>query len=172
MIKRLFQSLFLIAAVGVFVGCEGIDDNRIPALSVSIRLDNTGTWNTYGVGGYGQYRYFIRDTREPANFPYSETTYTGFGGVLLISGMDPFTTETNVPLAYDMACPVECKRDIRVRIDDSTLDAVCSVCGSRYDVVMTGGAPIAGPALTGDVKYRLQPYKCIPGNTGGYYITR
>lgn len=165
----IFASFLLLVCA---TSCESIDNNRIPALSVNIRLDNTGLWNTYGVGGYGIYRYFIRETKEPINFPFTESTYTGYGGVLLIGGMDPFTTETNIPLAYDMSCPVECKREIRVRIDDNNLDAVCPMCGSRYDVVSAGGAPIAGPALTGEVKYRLQPYHCLPGMSGGYVITR
>ena len=60
----------------------------------------------------------------------------------------------------------------RVRIDDNNLDAVCTMCGSRYDVVAAGGAPVDGPALTGEVKYRLQPYRCIPASMGGYIITR
>ena len=95
-----------------FGGCNAIDNTRIPALAVNIRLTKIGLWNTYGVAGFGQYRYFIKENREPSNFPYTETTYTGYGGVLLIGGMDPFTSETNVPLAYDMSCPVECKREI------------------------------------------------------------
>lgn len=170
--KTLLKFLSIIFLLFGVTSCETIDNNRIPALSVNIRLDNIGLWNTYGVGGYGIYRYFIRETREPGNFPFNESTYTGFGGVLLIGGMDPFTAETNIPLAYDMACPVECKREIRVRIDDNNLDAVCTMCGSRYDVVAAGGAPVDGPALTGEVKYRLQPYRCIPASMGGYIITR
>ncbi|MBO5749081.1 MAG: hypothetical protein J6R48_08760 [Muribaculaceae bacterium] len=170
--KHIIKTILLICIVVLTTGCETIDNRRIPALSVNIRLDNTGLWNTYGVGGFGIYRYFIRETREPHNFPFTEATYTGYGGVLLIGGMDPVTAETNVPLAYDLACPVECKRDIRVVIDDSNLDAVCPMCGSRYDVISAGGAPIAGEALTGEVKYRLQPYNCIPSPAGGYIITR
>lgn len=167
--KQIFSLILLLLAI---TSCDTIDDNRIPALAVNIELDNVGLWNTYGVGGAGQYRYFIRENKEPANFPFTETTYTGFGGVLLISGTDPYSSEPNVPLAYDMACPVECQRDIRVRIEDNPFYAVCPSCGSTYNVFDGGGTPVSGPAADGDIKFRLQPYTCIPTKFGGYVITR
>lgn len=150
--------------------CNSIDDDRIPPFPVTIRLSNSGLWNTYGVSGFGNYRYFIRQTREPSNFPYTEQTYTGFGGVLLIGGMDPFTNDTQIPLAYDLACPVECKSDVRIFIDGETFDAVCPNCKSHYDVVMAGGSPISGPAVEGSHKYGLKRYSCIPSAMGGYDI--
>jgi len=62
----------------------------LKSTSVQILLNNPGLWNTYGVSGYGEYREFIRQTGTPSNFFFSETTYTGFGGVMLFMGMDPF----------------------------------------------------------------------------------
>ncbi len=171
--KNRYINMISVLLVALVLGsCNTIDDSRIPALAVNIKLNNIGLWNTYGVAGFGQYKYFIKENREPSNFPYTQTTYTGYGGVLLIGGMDPFTAETNIPLAYDLSCPIECKQTIRVFIDESTLEAVCPQCMSRYDVVTGGGAPIEGPALTGNVKYRLQPYHCQPSPYGGYTITR
>lgn len=167
----MLRRLLPLAITLVMVACNTLDTDRIPAYRVQINLANTGMWNTYGVWGYGQYRNFIRETHTPANFPALETTYTGFGGVLLIMGMDPYGSGEVIPLAYDLACPVECRADVRVMIDDETLEAVCPLCESHYDVTMAGGAPIAGPALTGSVKYRLQPYRAVPAN-GGYIITR
>lgn len=165
-------SVMALTVMTAFVSCgEDLDDNRIPAFSVQINLANAGLWNTYGVHGYGDFRYFVRQTGEPSNFFYGETTYTGFGGVLLIDGMNPFEAGSIVPLAYDLACPVECNADIRVAIDPDGLDAVCPVCGSHYDVTMGAGAPLSGPALTGQVKYGLQRYHAWPQN-GGYMITR
>lgn len=158
----------LAAACG---GCDSVDSERIPAFRVQVALNSPGLWNVYGVGGYGEHREFILATRTPANFPFTETTFTGYGGVLLIMGMDPFGEGEVLPLAYDLACPVECKPEIRVAVDDNTLEAVCPVCQSHYDVTMAGGAPISGPAATGDVKYGLQRYRCLPSN-GGYVIAR
>lgn len=165
----------LTAAAAIAILCTAcgseLDDTRIPAFSVQINLSNPGLWNVYGVHGYGDFNYFIRDERRPANFAYTETTFTGFGGVLLIMGMNPFEAGVVEPLAYDLACPVECKATIRVAIDTGTLEAVCPVCESRYDVTMGGGAPTAGPALTGQVKYGLQRYHALLQN-GGYVIAR
>lgn len=150
--------------------CNSVDDDRIPGLPVNINLGDSGLWNQYGVAGFGLYRYFIPGLKEPAGFSYTASTYTGFGGVLLIGGMDPFSGETNVPLAYDLACPVECKADIRIKVDASTFEAVCPECGSKYDVTMRGGAPISGPAADGKYRYALRRYNCLPAQYGGYII--
>lgn len=161
----------LLAAALALVSCETTDDNRIPAYPVQIMLDNPGLWNTYGVSAYGQSRNFIRQTGTPSDFHFLESTYTGFAGILLIMGMDPFNAGDIIPLAYDLSCPVECKEYIRVHIDHSTLEAICPQCGSHYDVTMGGGTPTAGPALDGTPRYALQRYHAYPSG-GGYIITR
>ena len=129
-------------------------------------------WNSYGVSGVGISRDFInwQGVLSPTGFPFTANTYVGFGGVLLIGGIDPFTSETNVPLAYDLACPVECSQTVRVVIDQDNLEAVCPVCGSHYNVLTAGGAPVAGPALTAKYKYGLRRYVCDPVQDGGYII--
>ena len=149
------------------VSCREIDDDRIPSMAVNINLSDPGLWNTYGVAGYGLSRCFIKQLGQPEGFRYLERTQTGFGGVLLIGGMDPYTTETNVPLAYDLACPVERNANIRVRIDPGSFEAICPECGSKYDVTMAGGAPLSGPAAAD--KYGMRMYHCIP-NGMGYMI--
>lgn len=159
--------------VAVTTGCQGVIDDRIPSMPVAINLSDPAVWNTYGVSGFGMHRDFIlfQGLIQPAGFPYSSINCTGFGGVLLISGMDPFTSEAGVPLAYDLACPIEREQTVRVAVDPETLDAVCPVCDSHYDVTMGAGAPVAGPALTGTKKYGLRRYRCIPSGQGGYIIT-
>lgn len=166
-------ALAVVAVAIATTACNGVDDDRIPNLPVSISLSDAGRWNTYGVSGYGSSRRFIlsQGVREPAGFPYTQTSATGFGGVLLINGMDPYSTATDVPLAYDLACPVEMKASVRVEIEGELYNAVCPVCGSRYDVTMGGGAPLSGPAAAGDRKYGLRRYSCYPSGTGGYIIT-
>lgn len=174
---RITLSWILIVAVSAallsaFGACNQIDDDRIPSLPVQINLSGAGMWNTFGVNGVGVSRDFINfeGERQPADFHFTATTYTGFGGVLLIGGMDPFTAEPNVPLAYDLSCPVERSRTIRVAIDKDNFQAVCPVCGSHYDVIMAGGSPVSGPALTGKTKYGLRRYYVEPGSGGGYII--
>lgn len=175
--RKFTKIIFGILGMTVLISANGCadsidDDLRIPAYAVNIRLDNQGLWNTFGVGGYGLYRYFVRETHEPANFSFNETTFTGFGGVLLIGGTNPFSGESYEPMAYDMACPVERRQDVRVRIDNSNLEAVCPVCLSRYDVIMNAGAPVAGPAVQSDRKYRLRMLRCIPSQNGGFIIAQ
>lgn len=154
---RLSRSLLATAVcVSLFPlqGCHSVDDDRIPTFAVSINLGDAATWNTYGVAGYGMHRRFIlsQGLREPSGFPYSQQSATGFGGVLLISGMDPFTTATDSPLAYDLSCPMEVKSSVRVEIESERYEAVCPVCGSRFDVAMGGGAPISGPRPPANIK--------------------
>lgn len=160
-------------AVTALAGCHSVDDDRIPMHAVSINLADAGRWNTYGVAGFGTSRRFIMSSglREPQGFPYSTQSATGYGGVLLINGMDPFTATTDTPLAYDLACPVEVKPDVRVEIKGELYEAVCPVCGSHYDVTMGGGSPLSGPAATGKYKYGLRRYRCLPSGNGGYIIT-
>lgn len=162
----------LMAMLSVVSSCNQVDDDRIPSVPVYINLSGAGMWNSYGVSGVGISRNFINWQGEvsPAGFPFTANTYVGFGGVLLIGGVDPFTAEPNVPLAFDLSCPVECKQTVRVAIDSDKLEAVCPVCGSRYDVMTAGGAPVGGPALTGRYKYGLRRYYCQPEMGGGYII--
>ena len=155
-------------------GCQSVDDERIPNMMVNISLADAGVWNTYGVAGFGSHRNFILSpggASQPSGFPYKTGSGTGFGGVLLIEGLDPYNNLGTYPLAYDLACPVERKANIRVSIDSENYVAVCSECKSVYDVTMASGAPIGGEAFNGKYKYALKSYRVIPSGNGGYYIT-
>lgn len=167
--------LFITVILLLLQSCKtDVDNERIPNMLVNVSLSDAGLWNTYGVSGFGSHRDFIYNasgTSVPLGFPYKYGAGTGFGGVLLIEGMDPFSTVTAVPLAYDLACPVERNPRIRVSIDPDTYVAVCSQCHSTYDVTMQRGAPISGEAATGKYKYAMKTYTCVPSGSGGYIIT-
>lgn len=154
-------------------GCQSVDNERIPNMVVNISLSDAGVWNTYGVSGFGSHRYFIYSTNgnsQPAGFRYGSKSATGFGGVLLIEGLDPFNNLGAYPLAYDLACPVERQPNIRVIIDSENYVAFCPECGSVYDVTMGAGGPIGGPAYSGEYKYGLKMYRVVPSGMGGYMI--
>lgn len=151
--------------------CHSVDTERIPNLPVYIALDNPGLWNSYGVAGFGSHRNFIIGKKLPPNFFYKNGSATGFGGVLLIEGLDPYNNLGAYPLAYDLACPVERDPDIIVSIDNENYVAVCPECLSIYDVTMAAGAPISGPAYSGKYKYALKNYRVVPSSSGGYFIT-
>lgn len=163
----------IICATISLCGCKGLDNDRIPNMKVYISLSNPGLWNTYGVAGFGDHRNFIHapGISVPTDFYYNSDSATGFGGVLLIEGIDPNNALGAYPLAYDLACPVERQADIRVEIDKEVYTAVCPECKSVYDVTMTGGSPISGVAATGKYRYPLKNYRVIASPTGGFYIT-
>jgi len=166
---RFFKILSLIVLLGVAItSCDKIDNKTLPNYSVRINLGDYGLWNTYGVHVLGDYRIFNRVKGLPSNFPYNVNTYTGFGGVLLFMGQD-MQTGGPVPLAFDMACPVEHDVNVTVSIDPTNLDAVCAKCGSHYDVLLGGGGPSSGMAV--DYKVGLNVYKVRPTSSGGYIIT-
>lgn len=155
----------------LFVACNKVDDDRIPSLPVNINLGDAGLWNRYGVHGFGIYKYFIPLLGEPQGFNYTVSTAAGYGGVLLIGGMDPYNVNTEAVLAYDLACPIECKPDIRIAIDNTTFEAICPECGSHYDVTMGGGVPVSGVASEGKHRSSLRRYRALATQYGGYLIT-
>ena len=166
---RLFKFTFLLVmACAMLTGCEKINNKSLPGFSVRINLGDYGRWNTYGVHALGEYRVFNRVKGLPSNFPYDVNTYTGFGGVLLFMGQDMRTLEP-VPFAFDMACPVEHDVNVTITIDPDNLDAVCSKCKSRYDVLIGAGGPKSGIAI--DYKVGLNVYQVRPTSNGGYIIT-
>lgn len=147
-------------------GCDDMDDSRIPPYEVSVTFSTIGDWHQWGVHGGGETRDFINygNVREPANYPFKGLDRTGFGGVMLVC--DP----NGELCAYDLACPVEVRRDVRVHIDPSAElagTAVCNECGSTYNIYGYG-MPMSGEAREkmgkGDNGYKLRRYRVSVGN--------
>lgn len=152
----------MILAAYILSACHHLDDDRIPPYPVNIAFHSVADWNFYGVGGAMDYKYFILQDRVPSGFPYIASSATGFGGVLLVCDVN------GAPAAYDLACPVECRNNVRVRIDDESLTAVCPVCHSTYDVFTLGGHPLSGTAA--ERGYGLRRYVVSPGYASDYMI--
>lgn len=162
MIKHRISGILLMAVAAIVVSsCSSIDDSRLPASPVNIVFTDVGMWNTYGVGGALDTRTFIKADRVPANFPYALSTYTGYGGILLVCDL------TGNPVAYDLACPVECRPETRVFINDD-LKAECPVCHSTYSVFENYGHPLSGTAAQRG--YGLQHYHISVGGMSPYAI--
>lgn len=158
--NRLTYLLILVLGL-CSVSCSHIDSKRLPVTQVNIVFWTQADWVTYGVAGAAGHKNFIKELRQPAGFPYTASTYTGFGGVLLCTGYD------GEPMAYDLACPVDCKSTTRVFINNDLL-AECPVCHSLYDVFGLRGGPVGGPAARDG--FGLQVYRVGGGLQGEYLI--
>lgn len=141
--------------------CDSVDDDRIPPAPVRIDFAGQGEWDVYGVGGALQWREFIKSQRLPLGFPYSDASQTGYAGVVLVGD---FVGE---PQAYDLSCPVEMKRDVRVSVDPDQAVARCLVCGSTYDIFRQG-APLSGKAA--EKGYAMRKYRVGMKSDGSRWI--
>lgn len=161
-------SVLLAALLLAAASCTKIDNKSTPNYPVRINLGSYAMWATYGVNGLGEYKLFCRTKQLPSNFPYNANTYTGFGGVILIYGLD-ISTSTYGPIAFEAACPVENKPTVLLDIDPDNFDAVCPNCKSRYNVIGGAGGPISGQAV--EKKKGLRSFIVRQSVNGGYIIT-
>ena len=107
--SKILAAFTALMALTMFSACDHIDNKTVPRFMVRIDLGNYAMWGAYGVYGMGDYRIFNREKRLPSNFPYNVNTYTGYGGVLLMMGIDG-------PMAYDLSCPVESSQEVILSI--------------------------------------------------------
>lgn len=160
--RDLIRRALMMAAIALLCSaCDHIDNKAVPSFTVRIDLGSYAMWNTYGVNGVGDYRIFNRDKNLPANFPYNVNTYTGYGGVLLMMGIEG-------PLAYDLSCPVEISQNITLSIDANNLEAICPSCKSHFNPLTGAGGPVSGVAVNSKLGMRM--YHVTPSN-GGYFIS-
>ena len=75
--------------------------------------------------------------------------FTGFAGVLVT-----YSTFGGYQ-AFDIACPHEARTDAVVEIDKDN-NAVCKVCGSKYEVILNYGS---GACIGGPSKHSLRLYR-------------
>ncbi|MDE6283682.1 MAG: hypothetical protein K2L97_06810 [Muribaculaceae bacterium] len=156
-------------AVGVMLtallsGCDHVDFDRVPPSNVRLSFDTRAEWDRYGTPGALDHKRFILDgnLRVPSDFPWTALTYTGYGGILLVGDVN------GAPYAYDLCCPVELRRDIRIEIDPETNEAYCPSCGSRYSVYTNYGSPISGEARK--LKRGLRRFNVGPGINGEFMV--
>ena len=146
--------LLLVLLVCLPLACEDEIYSPIPNAQVHVELDldfedsklNAGlawkTFNTSDSHDYGRYE-------------------TGFGGILVING---FGVNTVNLFAYDLACPVEADRSIKVKPDDAG-KATCPKCNAIYDVAYGSGKPESG------TKYGLRCYRVSPSRENRYIVS-
>ncbi len=116
------------------------------------------------------------DNKLIANLAYEEVTQAriasdklGFGGILVINGLG--VNPVNL-FAYDLACPVEAQRNIKIKPDNTSAPgaeisiattATCPKCGAVYNIATGHGAPQSG------TKHFLKTYPVVPESGGRQY---
>lgn len=158
-------SLLVAVAAMTVASCESVDDDRIPYAEVHLTFHTVGEWNIYGVqGDAAASRTYIFNSKErvPSNFPYTTLDRTGYGGLLLVTDI------LGDLHAYDLACPYECRPDIRVAVPADELFARCPSCGSTFDIFQNRGNPMTGPAQ--ERGYALKRYSVFSGGATEYRV--
>lgn len=153
-----------LAAAALLPGCHSVEHNRLPPAPVNLVFNTVADWDRYGTPGALSFREFIKTAamRVPADYPYTATNQTGFGGILVCGDV------YGAPVAYDLACPVEMKADVRIHVDTETNKGVCDRCGSTYDIFSNYGYPLSGPAA--EHGYGLTKYYIGAGPNYEYMV--
>ena len=111
--------------------------SSIPESPVFMRR-NLNTINCLFPGDY----YYITE-------PQTASDRLGYGGLLLVRGFD------DQYYAYDLACPVECRTDVRVGQPSEVLEVVCPQCGESYQLGFGLGTPSTGISGEGLRRYSV-----------------
>lgn len=144
--------------------CSSDVQNRIPYMHVRVPFFSAGDWELYGVSGAMQHKMFIKPGTKPEGYFYTALSETGFGGVLLVSNT------IGEPVAYDLACPVECQRTVRIFVNNDTNLGQCPKCGSTFNIYYNGQA-MSGEAA--EKRWPLQRYRVLmPGDGGEFAVIR
>lgn len=144
--------------------CNNDNQNRIPYATVRLSFLTPGEWGLYGVSAACTYNEFVKPSIKPSGFFYTALSETGYGGVLLVANT------LGEPMAYDLSCPVEAQRNIRITIDDENKIGICPKCGSTFNIYYHGDA-LSGEAAQN--RYSLKRYRVLmPGPQNEFaYIT-
>lgn len=146
---------YLLLFVATFLsGCDDSYVSSIPSYPVSLQLHLTSTYPTFK-NSTNQFLLFEKRV--------NETDRIGYGGILVCTGISLDDSGNTIYYAFDMACPYEAKKDVRVYPVKDVDQVKCEKCGSVYNVGYGWGDPASGPAteilkryktsLSGDVLY-------------------
>lgn len=146
MAKRNLHIIFLLVIFTILAGCEDRYTSFIPQYPVFLELNLTTSHPTFIDNGYATLTFIEK------RFEYDRL---GYGGILVICGMSSTnTTDPYQYYAYDLSCPHEADRNIRV-VPNESGQAICEECGSVYEIGFGTGVPVEG-----DSNERLKSYRC------------
>ena len=134
--------VILFFAVGLLFACDHPIISPVPSALVSLKID------------LNNYDSDLIPALAAKSFtkPRLATDRLGFGGVLVVHGYN--SNGVLDYLAYDLACPHEVDRSVRIVPDDEG-KARCPKCGSVYITMWGMGTPEAASVS----KYPLRSYQ-------------
>ena len=74
------------------------------------------------------------------NAPKLATDRIGYGGILIVHSYD--VNDNGGYYAFDLACPVEADRNVKIGRPDQGLICKCDSCGEKYDLSLGLGVPL------------------------------
>lgn len=136
--KFIFIILFTIPFWGA---CNRNNLTSIPNYDVYLKLDLNAEYPT-----------FFDSVNEALEFTQAKLDIDrlGYGGILVYT---PLFDYFGKYVAFDMACPYEVDRKVRVHHDGSG-NAVCEKCGSSFLINDGTGIRVSGPAVENLKRYR------------------
>lgn len=134
--KRILFCLF----VFLVFSCNKVNVSNIPYARVYLTLD---------------LRFQDKDLVGLLNYkeittPRNAGDMIGFSGVLVVCGYN------NIYYAFDLCCPHEAKRDVKV-VADNTGYAKCPKCGTSYEIGYGTGTPSNGPSEYALTRFQVTP---------------
>lgn len=130
--------LFLLTLM--VLSCNKIEQSAIPYANVYFKVDLRFTDKE--LKGMLAHKIYTS--------PRSYGEVMGYSGILVIHGLE------DVYYAYELCCPHEAQRDIRIEVDSTGLYGICPQCSSKYEIA-SGGYPVEGPS-----KYYLRRCNIYP----------
>ena len=147
--KRFCLFVFFLSAVA----CEKIPENPVYG-SVYLKLDLQNRDKVLrGVPSYKTYSF----SKPGIDYNPQFNERIGLGGLLVVR--TPFNTWA----AFDLACPNEStpNRNTIVEVDEDGINAICSRCGTKYEIMNGTGIALEGK------KFGLRLYNvAVSGSTG------
>lgn len=134
---------YLLLGLALLLGaCSETDRPVSPAGSVACRLELQDSRYRALLAPGG-----IATVTEPP----TASSRIGLRGLVVVHGL---TGQADY-FAYDLACPHELGQLVRLELRETQLD--CPTCHSSYELLSGLGAPIAGPARSPLLRYRVHP---------------
>jgi len=147
------KKILLIASLAcLFLSCEDEIYSPIPNAQVNLELDLD--FEDSSLEAKLAHKIFTQ--------PRKEIDRLGFGGILVINGFGINTVDL---YAYDLACPIEVDRNIKVKPDGTTGKATCPECNAVYDIAYGAGRPESG------TKHSLRSYRVSPSRENRYRVS-